>query len=159
MKELQAVLNNAVSTAKGEDKYAQVKSADLSIQQKGSIKYFYARLSRIYQAEYRRQLPDESTERASKAEFGKLIMNIDKEMMDKGFDALHKEMGNPESDYRFMALDPIIELVKSGGKAEGQKGGAYNAFAPQLPEPIEYKTKRKKAGESSLNNLMGMFDE
>ena len=61
----------------------------------------------------------------------------------------------------------FVGICKPPTKAEGEKRGSYNDFfardenglAIQLPEPIEYRTKRKKAGESSLNKLMGMFDE
>ena len=159
MKDLTTILPNVVAQSTGQDKFAQVSSSDLTTGQKGAIKYFYARLQRIYLAEYRRQLPDESTERASKGEFGALVMNIPKETMDKGFDALHEELRNVESEYRFMKMDAVIDLVSSGGNLSGHRPAMYREFAKALPVPPEELLKRKKAGREELDKMMGMFDD
>lgn len=159
MKNLTELVSSAVSASKaGEDVFAKTRSQDITTVQKQAIKYFYERLSRIYKAEFRRQLPDDASERKSKAEFGGLIMNISLQMMDKGLSALHAELGDPDSTYRFMKLDAIIELVKLGGNARGVQDGSYKRFKFALPEPEEYISKRKKAAAEGISRLRGMFD-
>jgi hypothetical protein len=165
MKDISTTLGGALSgVAQGSDSdiYAKVKSSELTIQQKQAIKYFFERLHRVYQAEYRRQLPDESTERACKAEFGDRIMNIPKQVMDKGFDCLHQELSSVKSEYRFMKMDAVIELVKTGGNVQGVQGvqdGAYRVFKPALPGPEEYVSRRKKAAAEGISKLKSLFDE
>ena len=160
MKEIATTLGGALGkVSAGEDVFAKVKSSDLSVEQKQAIKYFFARLSRVYQAEYRRQIPDESSERACKAEFGDRIANINKETMDKGFDSLHNELCSIESDYRFMRLDSVIELIKTGGNAKGCQDGAYRVFAPALPISDDMKASRKAAAEKGCQKLMSMFED
>ncbi len=159
MKDLSTVLPGAVAKSLGQDPIAQVRSADLTPEQKGAIKYFYARLERIYLAEYRRQLPDESTERASKSEFGQLIMDIPKATMDKGFDALHEELKITDSQYRFMKLDPVIELIKTGGNVNGHQDGIYKPFPKALPITQEEKEKRAVAARGAINDMKELFND
>ena len=162
MKDISTTLSGALGgVAQGSDSdiYAKVKSSELTVQQKQAIKYFFERLHRVYQAEFRRQLPDESTERACKAEFGDRIMNIPKGVMDKGFDALHHELSSIDSDYRFMKMDAVIELIKTGGNVAGVQDGAYKVFQKALPEPEEYVSRRKKAAMAGIDRLKSMFEE
>ena len=164
MKDIKTLVNTATTPGfhMGEvstDVYAKTRSSDLTNNQKQAIKYFFGRLQRVYQAEYRRQLPDESTQRACKQEFSHLVMNIPLETMDKGFDALHLELANYESEYRFMKLDPVIELIRTGGNLTGSQAGAYKVFKKALPMSEQHKNKRKNRGIEGCKSLMSIFDE
>lgn len=142
--------------------YAKTTTRQMNVTQKQAVKYFFARLQRVYQAEYRRQMPDENTARGIKQEFAHLIMDLSKEVMDSGFDNLHEERKLPNSEYKFLNLDAVIELVKNGRPQEGVQAGAYKPFFPngrRLEEPVERRSRRKQAAEDGLSRIKSLFDE
>jgi len=164
MKDIKTLVNTATTPGfhmggVSTDVYAKTRSADLTENQKQAIKYFFARLQRVYQAEYRRQLPDKDAIIACRQEFSHLIMNIPLETMDRGFDALHTELSSSDSEYRFMKLDPVIELIRTGGNLTGSQAGAYKVFKKALPMSEEHKNKRKNRGIEGCRSLMSIFDE
>lgn len=160
MKDMSIASQNIVNNIKdGNDVFAKVKSEDLSVEQKQAVKYFFERLHRVYQAEYRRHMPDESTQRAVKQEFADRVMNIPKLLMDKGFDSLHDELGNPQSEYRFMKIDAVIELIKTGGNAKGVQDGSYKVFKPALPIPPSLREKRRQAGIENCGKLLDFLND
>ena len=146
MKDLETVMPNAISNAadnRNVDKFAEVHSSQLTLTQKEAIKYFYGRLSRIYMAEYRRQLPDAAAERASKSEFGGLIMDIPIETMRAGFNALHADRGRLDSKFEFMNMDLIIATIRNGGRPTGGRAGIYD------DDPTDYMIERKRQASES----------
>jgi hypothetical protein len=160
MKDITTITDNAIGSYKaGEDVFAKTKSKDLTDNQKTAVKYFFERLHRIYQSEYRRNIPDESTERAIKGEFAHLIMDIPKPVMDRGFDALHDEIKVIDSQYKFMKLDAVIELVKTGGNVHGVHDGAYKVLPRALPVPEEIRSKRKQKGIEGCKKILNIFGE
>lgn len=162
MKNLNTTIGQALSTAtnSNNDPFAQVRAEELTSNQLGAIKYFYARLERIYNSEYRRQLPDETTERASKAEFGKMIMDIKKDVMDKGLESLKEEISKLDSEYRWMKLPIIIDFVKHGGNIGGCRSGIYKPFERSKAITDQNTLlKQKKAGAEALDTMKGLFDD
>ena len=160
MKDISMISNSAITEIQNKsDIFAKTRSESMTDEQKQAVKYFFARLQRIYQAEYRRQIPDESTSRAVRQEFADRIMNISKALMDKGFDNLHDELCDPESSYKFMKLDAVIELVKMGGNSKGVQDGAHRIFPKALPEPKEHKEKRRKVAIEACSRIKSIFDE
>lgn len=160
MKDIQSITENALGAYKaGEDVFARTQSKDLNPNQKTAVKYFFERLQRIYLSEYRRNIPDESTQRAIYAEYAHLIMDIPKPVMDKGFDALHEEIKVTDSEYRFMKLDAVIDLVKTGGNVRGNQVGAYKVLPKALPVPSEIRSKRKRTGIAGCRKILDMLDD
>lgn len=160
MKDIKTITDNALGAYKaGDDVFARTKSKDLTPQQKTAVKYFFERLQRIYLSEYRRNIPDESTQRAIYGEYAHLVMDIPKAIMDKGFDALHDEIKVPDSDYRFMKLDAVIDLIKTGGNVHGVQDGAYKVLPRALPVPEEIRSKRKRKGIEGCRKILNILDE
>ena len=85
---------------------------DDEIQQVGM---FFARLRVIYGNQYLVNFPDESTEKFAKMEYARQICAIKPDRLSEGFQALHRQRQQNPQDWKFMDLDRIIGLVKTGG--------------------------------------------
>jgi|GEM_PF-4556321 len=141
------------------DNLARTRSTDLTPEQMITVKYFFGRMKRVYGRAFTDRVPDESTQRGLMQEFAKDIINIDKKTMDKGFDCLHVELGNVESQYKFMPIDAVIQLVKAGGNVTGVQDGAYKLHVPKkrITMSEELKQKQKQTGDKTLSSLKSLF--
>lgn len=81
-----------------------------------TVGYFFARVRVIYGHQYMVNFPDEATENYAKREFARQVCDIPREIMDKGFQALHRVRQDKPDEWRFIDLDRIIGLVKTGGE-------------------------------------------
>ena len=98
----------------GTQKPVSAKPA-LTQDQADAVGYFFARIRVIYGHQYQVNFPDESTEKFAKREYARQVCNISRETMDEGFDALHKARQETPDEWKYLDLDKIIGLVRTGG--------------------------------------------
>ena len=138
---------------------APVSSDQLTENQRQAVGYFFARLRSVDPVQYDAMMPDEKTEAITKREYAQHIMNFTKDQIDNGIDGLHTHRQQNDPDYKFLNIDKAIGLVANNGHKYASRAGIYKEFPKALPEPPEYKTRRRKAGEAELEKLRGMFDD
>lgn len=90
--------------------------APLDQSQANAVGYFFARLRAIYANQYTVNYPDERTEMYAKREYARQICDITRERMDEGFEALHQQRQQNHEDWKYLDLDKIIGLIKTGGQ-------------------------------------------
>jgi hypothetical protein len=94
---------------------------ELQPEQKDAIGYFFAKLRIIYGNQYLVNYPDEKTEAFAKREYARHIVEITREQMDEGFDLLHQQRQKNADEWRYMDVDKIIGLIKTGGEHWAQR--------------------------------------
>ena len=160
MNDLTTQLGKAMAAATGGEVRKPTGSAEMTKEQSGAVAYFYARLSTIYGPEYMRNFPDEKTEAISKREHGAYIMDFTKDQIDKGMDALHTSRQYGEEQYKWLNVDEVIGLVRSGGNITGDRVGAYKVFPrSHRLEDQTAKYKRKQEGRKHCEALKGLFGD
>ena len=153
-------LAKAMTSAAGGEVRVPTPRAEMSDDQAKAVAYFYARLSAVYGPEYMRCFPDEKTEAVSKREHGPFIMDYTKAQIEKGIDALHVSRQSGEDKYKWLNIDEVIGLVKSGGNVTGDRVGAYKVFDRRsaLTDQTAL-AKSKKAGASALDSIKELLAE
>jgi predicted Zn-ribbon and HTH transcriptional regulator len=153
-------LAKAMTSAAGGEVRVPTSRAEMSDDQAKAVAYFYARLSAVYGPEYMRCFPDEKTEAVSKREHGPFIMGYTKAQIEKGIDALHVSRQSGEDKYKWLNIDEVIGLVKSGGNVTGDRVGAYKVFDKKAALTDQTAlAKRKVAGRSCLDEMLGSLKE
>lgn len=90
--------------------------APLTQPQTDTVGYFFARVRVIYGNQYNSAFPDESSEKFAKREYARQVCDISRNRMDEGFHALHQQRQINPDKWRFLDIDQIIGLVKTGGQ-------------------------------------------
>ena len=160
MNNINQQLAKAMTSASGGEVRVPTSRAEMTDDQAKAVAYFYARLSAVYGTEYMRCFPDEKTEAVSKREHGPFIMGYTKAQIDKGIDALHVSRQSGEDKYKWLSIDEVIGLVKSGGNVTGDRVGAYKVFDRKsaLTDQTAL-SKSKKAGASALDSMKELLAE
>ena len=160
MNNINQQLAKAMTSAAGGEVRVPTSRAEMTDDQAKAVAYFYARLSAVYGTEYMRCFPDEKTEAVSKREHGPFIMGYTKAQIDKGIDALHVSRQSGEDKYKWLNIDEVIGLVKSGGNVTGDRVGAYKVFDRKsaLTDQTAL-AKSKKAGASALDSMKELLAE
>ena len=160
MNNINQQLAKAMTSAAGGQVRVPTPRAEMSDDQAKAVAYFYARLSAVYGPEYMRCFPDEKTEAVSKREHGPFIMGYTKAQIEKGIDALHVSRQSGEDKYKWLNIDEVIGLVKSGGNVTGDRVGAYKVFDRRsaLTDQTAL-AKSKKAGASALDSMKELLAE
>ena len=160
MNNINQQLAKAMTSAAGGEIRVPTSRAEMTDDQAKAVAYFYARLSAVYGTEYMRCFPDEKTEAVSKREHGPFIMGYTKAQIEKGIDALHVSRQSGEDKYKWLNIDEVIGLVKSGGNVTGDRVGAYKVFDRRsaLTDQTAL-AKSKKAGASALDSMKELLAE
>lgn len=112
MKDIQTILQNRQVTQ-------EVAPAPLTAEQKDSLAFFFMRLKLVYGPLYDSAIPDETTERFVKREYGRHVADLTREQISKGFDRLHQlRQGASWEQWRYMDIDRVVGLIKNGDSGE-----------------------------------------
>lgn len=133
--------------------------------EKDTIAYFFAKLKLTDQRFYTQAMPDEKTEQITKRDYANQLRYLTNEQIDKGFTELRKLMAANHHEYKFMTIPKAIGLCDGTAAViiqEGIQAGAHKPFEHvlmQLPEPLDYKSKRYEEGLKQTAALLAMLDD
>lgn len=135
--------------------------APLTDQQKDSVSFFFMRLKLVYGPLYDSAIPDQTSEKFARREYGKHVANLTREQISKGFDLLHRLKQGAERDkWRYMDIDGVIGLIKHGDDGvstdwEHQriKQADRERRAERMIPDLGKQERARKAGEAALAEM------
>ena len=135
-----------------------IDSSQLNQNQRDSVAYFFFRLKTTDPTEYDRVIPDESTERALKAEYAPHVMNMTRTRIDAGIALWHQYRQSRDyanRDYQFLKIDNVIGLIYEANNPRPE----HKILPIGLPEPPGAKRERKQRLGNVVGDIKKLFDE